>query len=64
VNVNECGVDEVEVRQKELWTVIWQCDLGKVRTKEKAKNGSVRVPDGGDFLSDVERAGKNERSLK
>ena len=37
------------------------CELGKVRslrTKGKVKNGSV--PDGGDILSYVERAGKNE----
>jgi len=43
----------------------WQGSvLRKVRTKEKAKNGSVRVPDGCDFLGDVERVGKDERSME
>jgi len=37
--------DKVEARQ---------CGLRKVRTKKKAENWSIQVPDGGDFLSNVE----------
>jgi len=36
--------DKVEARQR---------GLRKVRTKKKAENWSIQVPDGGDFLSDV-----------
>ena len=54
VGVNGCGVDEVEVRQKGLWTMVGQCELRKVETKERAKNWSVRVSDGGDLRSDID----------
>lgn len=49
-----CGVDEVEARQKRLKTLVGQSELRVIRTKERAKDRSVRVPDGSSFLSDVE----------
>lgn len=41
--------------------VIRRYKLRKVRAEERAKNGSIRMPDGGDFLSGVERVGKKEK---
>jgi len=40
--------------------MVGQCELRKVRIKERAKNGSIRVPGSGDDLTGVMRAGKNE----
>lgn len=51
---NVCDVDEVEARKKRLKTLVGQSELRVVRTKERAKDRSVRVPDGSSFLSDVE----------
>jgi len=41
--------------------MVGQCELGKVRAKERAKDGSIRVQGSGDYLSDVVRAGKNKK---
>ena len=38
--------------------VATRCELGKVRADGDAKNGSVRVPGSGDYLSDGMEAGK------
>lgn len=41
--------------------VATRCELGKVRADGDAKNGSVRVPGSGDYLSDGMEAGKKTR---
>lgn len=41
--------------------MVGQCELGKVRAKERAKDGSIRVQGSGNYLSDVVRAGKNKK---
>lgn len=41
--------------------MVGQCELRQVRTKERAKNRSIRVLGSGDYQSDVERGGKNEK---
>jgi hypothetical protein len=43
--------------------VIRRNEPSKVRAEERAKNGSMRMPDGGDFPSGVERVGK-KRSVE
>jgi len=41
--------------------MVGQCELRKVRAKERVKNGSIRVPGSGDHLSDIVRADKNKK---
>ena len=70
--MSECSVDEVETRQKGLWTMVRWCELRlglwiqkkEVRTKERAKNRSIHALDSGDHLSGIEQAVKNERRVE
>ena len=41
-----------------------RCELGKVRANGDAKNGSVRVPGSGDYLSDAVQARKKEKEYR
>ena len=41
-----------------------RCELGKVRANDDAKNGSVRVPGSGDYLSDAVQARKKEKEYR
>ena len=38
----------------------WRCKLRKVKTSDRTKGMSLRVLDGGDYLSDVVQAGSGK----
>jgi len=56
-----CAVSTRSMRdRRDYGQMVGQCELRKVRIKERAKNGSIRVAGSGDDLTGVMRAGKNE----